>query len=62
MYGTDVPDSDPNTPGIQRADLIQVFLTGVPTLNQPAHVKPSEMLRLNTAIAPCTTRLLDASA
>ena len=55
VYGTDVPDSDPNTAGIQRADLIQVFLTGVPTLNQPANVQASEMLRLNTAIPPCTT-------
>ncbi len=55
VYGTDVPDSDPDTAGIQRADLIQVFLTGVPMLNQPANVKASEMLRLNTAIAPCTT-------
>ena len=55
VYGTDVPDSDDGTAGIQRADLIQVFLTGVPTLNQPAHVKASEMLRLNTAIAPCST-------
>ena len=55
VYGTEVPDSDPSTPGIQRADLIQVFLTGVPTLNQPAHVSASEMLRLNTAIAPCST-------
>ena len=55
MYGHDIPDSDASTPGIQRADLIQVFLTGVPTLNQPAHVKASEMLRLNTAIAPCST-------
>jgi hypothetical protein len=35
-----------------RADLVQVFLTGVPTLNQQATVTPSEMLRLNTAIAP----------
>ena len=35
VYGTDVPDSDPDTPGIQRADLIQVFLTGVAGLNQP---------------------------
>ncbi len=35
-----------------RADLIQVFLTGVPGLNQPANVTPSEMLRLNTATAP----------
>ena len=31
-----------------RADLVQVFLTGVPGLNQPAHVKAAEMLRLNT--------------
>jgi len=54
VYGTDIPDSDDSTAGIQRADLIQVFLTGVPTLNQPAHVKASEMLRLNTAIAPCS--------
>jgi hypothetical protein len=54
VYGTDVPDSDPNTPGIQRADLIQVFLTGVPTLNQPPNVTPSEELRLNMAIPPCS--------
>ncbi|TMK30991.1 MAG: DUF4331 domain-containing protein, partial [Actinobacteria bacterium] len=26
VYGTEVPDSDPTTPGIQRADLISVFL------------------------------------
>jgi Domain of unknown function (DUF4331) len=55
VYGTEIPDSDDSTAGIQRADLIQVFLTGVPTLNQPAHVKASEMLRLNTAIMPCST-------
>jgi hypothetical protein len=55
VYGTDVPDSDPDTAGIQRADLIQVFLTGVPTLNQPEDVKPSEMLRLNMAIPPCSS-------
>jgi hypothetical protein len=55
VYGTEIPDSDPDTPGIQRADLIQVFLTGVPTLNQPTHIKASEMLRLNTAIEPCST-------
>ncbi len=55
VYGTEVPDSDPNTAGIQRDDLVQVFLTGVPSLNQPAHIKASEMLRLNTAIPPCST-------
>jgi Domain of unknown function (DUF4331) len=35
-----------------RQDLVVAFLTGVPGLNQPANVKASEMLRLNTAIAP----------
>jgi hypothetical protein len=55
VYGTEVPDSDPDTDGVQRADLIQVFLTGVPKLNQPAHVAASEMLRLNTAIEPCSS-------
>jgi hypothetical protein len=40
-----------------RADLVAAFLTGINTtatgnLNQPAHVVPAEMLRLNTAIAP----------
>ena len=35
-----------------RNDLVTAFLTGVPGLNQPTHVTPSEMLRLNTAIAP----------
>ena len=34
-----------------RTDLVAAFLTGVPGLNQPAHVKASEMLRLNTATA-----------
>ncbi|WP_255754999.1 DUF4331 domain-containing protein [Massilia sp. erpn] len=35
-----------------RNDLVATFLTGVKGLNQPANVKASEMLRLNTAIAP----------
>lgn len=35
-----------------RDDLVTVFLTGVPGLNQPANVTPSEMLRLNVAVAP----------
>ena len=55
VYGTDVPDSDPNTPGIQRADLISVYLTGVQGLNQPPQVQASEMLRLNMGIPPCTS-------
>ncbi len=36
-------------PCLPRNDLVQVFLTGVPGLNQPAGVVASEMLRLNTA-------------
>jgi Domain of unknown function (DUF4331) len=35
-----------------RTDLVTTFLTGIPGINQPANVTPSEMLRLNTAIAP----------
>jgi hypothetical protein len=31
-----------------RTDLVATFLTGIKGLNQPAHVKPAEMLRLNT--------------
>ena len=50
-----VPDSDPDTNGIQRADLIQVFLTGVPGVNKPTKVKPSEMLRLNMDTPLCGT-------
>jgi hypothetical protein len=53
VYGIPVPDSDPNTAGIQRADLIQVFLTGVPGLNQPDNVQASEMLRLNIDTELC---------
>lgn len=39
-------------PAAPRNDLVQVFLTGVPNLNQPPGVRPSEMLRLNTDILP----------
>src|SRR5262249_17530485 len=39
-------------PCTPRNDLVQVFLTGVPGLNQPAHVRGAEMLRLNTGTAP----------
>jgi hypothetical protein len=45
LYGVPVP----STP---RADLVQVFLTGVPGLNQPPGVKPAEMLRLNVDVLP----------
>jgi len=39
----------PKTP---RNDLVAIFLTGLKGLNQPAGVKPAEMLRLNTGIKP----------
>jgi Domain of unknown function (DUF4331) len=39
-------------PGTPRDDLVAVFLTGVKGINQPAHVTPSEMLRLNTSTPP----------
>lgn len=35
-----------------RNDLVTTFLTGIQGLNQPQNVVASEMLRLNTAIAP----------
>jgi hypothetical protein len=35
-----------------RTDLVATFLTGVKGVNQPANVVASEMLRLNTSIAP----------
>ncbi len=41
------PVAAPCTP---RNDLVQVFLTGVPGLNQPANVQGAEMLRLNTNV------------
>ena len=35
-----------------RNDLVAVFLTGVPGLNQPSGVTPAEMMRLNTSTPP----------
>jgi len=35
-----------------RNDLVSVFLTGIPGLNQPPDVRPAELLRLNMAIPP----------
>jgi hypothetical protein len=55
VYGLDVPDTNPAMDGVQRSDLVQVFLTGLPGLNKPTpHVRRSEMLRLNMDVAPCT--------
>jgi hypothetical protein len=53
LYGIPIPDSDPNTPGIQRSDLTEVFLTGIPGLNEPPSVAASEMLRLNMSTPVC---------
>jgi uncharacterized protein DUF4331 len=46
LFGVQAPTNFPRT------DLVTAFLTGVPGLNQPSNVKASEMLRLNTSIAP----------
>jgi hypothetical protein len=35
-----------------RNDLVTTFLTGITGVNRPANVRPAEMLRLNTSIAP----------
>jgi Domain of unknown function (DUF4331) len=37
---------------LPRTDLITTFLTGINGVNKPVTAAPSEMLRLNTAIAP----------
>jgi hypothetical protein len=34
-----------------REDIATIFLTGIPNVNKPANVRPSEMLRLNTSVA-----------
>jgi hypothetical protein len=45
-----LPGSAPTN--FPRNDLVTTFLTGIKGVNQPRTVTPSEMLRLNTAIAP----------
>ncbi|MFQ5741872.1 MAG: DUF4331 domain-containing protein [Acidobacteriota bacterium] len=45
LFGIEVPPPP-------RDDLVQVFLTGIPGLNQPPDVVPAEMMRLNVAILP----------
>ena len=40
------------SPPAPRNDIVTIFLTGIPGLNQPPGVKASEMLRLNMAIPP----------
>jgi len=41
-----------HVPPAPRNDLVAIFLTGITGLNQPANVRPSEMIRLNMAIPP----------
>jgi hypothetical protein len=40
-----------HVPTSPRNDLVAIFLTGIAGLNQPPHVRPAEMLRLNMAVA-----------
>ena len=47
LFGVSVPPPPRN-------DLVTIFLTGIPGLNQPPDVTASEMLRLNMAIPPST--------
>jgi hypothetical protein len=42
-----------------RTDLVTVFLKGIQGVNQPANVVASEMLRLNTSIAPAAAGAQD---
>jgi hypothetical protein len=44
-----------DSPPAPRNDLVTIFLTGIPGLNQPANVRASEQLRLNMAIPPSTS-------
>ncbi|HET8705401.1 MAG TPA: DUF4331 domain-containing protein [Pseudomonadales bacterium] len=48
--GTNISNLAPSN--LPRQDLVTAFLTGFPGVNQLAKVTPSEMLRLNTGIAP----------
>jgi hypothetical protein len=46
LFGVQAPTTYPRT------DLVAAFLTGLDGLNKPANVRPAEMMRLNTTIAP----------
>jgi hypothetical protein len=43
------------SPPTPRNDLVTIFLTGIPGLNQRPNATPSEMLRLNVAIPPAAS-------
>ncbi len=45
LYGIEVPEGERN-------DLVAIYLTGIPGINQPPDVVASEQLRLNMAIPP----------
>ncbi|MEA2506890.1 MAG: hypothetical protein QOH48_1508 [Actinomycetota bacterium] len=53
IYGLPVPDSNPNEAGIQRSDLVKVFLKGLKGLNRIKGVTPSEELRVNMKTPLC---------
>ncbi len=44
-----------DSPPAPRNDLVAIFLMGIPGANQPAGVRPAEMLRLNMAVPPATS-------
>ena len=44
-----------DSPPAPRNDLVTIFLTGIPGVNQPPGVRPSEMLRLNLAVPVTAT-------
>lgn len=48
LYGVPVPPTPRN-------DLVQVLLQGIPGLNEPNNVVPSDMLRLNVTTPVCTS-------
>ncbi len=63
QFGSFVMDPEParlipflypgvKVPAAPRGDLAAIFLTGIPGLNKPAQVVPSEMIRLNMGYAP----------
>ncbi|HUQ88001.1 MAG TPA: DUF4331 domain-containing protein [Vicinamibacterales bacterium] len=41
-----------DSPPAPRNDLVAIYLMGIPGLNQPPGVRPSEMMRLNMAVPP----------
>jgi hypothetical protein len=44
-----------DSPPAPRNDLVTIFLTGIPGLNQPTNVRAAEMLRLNMAVPPTSS-------